>query len=97
MARYRVEFCRDWILGRWGFTDRLFHELGGKVTEPSRLENAWLVEYRGNARALGQYLSEALNIQEADFRRYGTIFEIQEVSGRRATPASKPRISHSAQ
>lgn len=81
MARYRVEFCRDWILGRWGFTDRLFFELGGKVTEPSRLENAWLVEYRGDARALGRYLSEALNIQEADYERFGAIFEIQEVPG----------------
>lgn len=93
MARYRVEFCRDWILGRWGFTDRLFHELGGKVTEPSRLENAWLVEYRGNARALGQFLSEALNIQAADFQRYGIIFEIQEVPGGRPASPPKARVS----
>ena len=87
MARYRVEFSRDWILGRWGFTDRLFHELGGRVTEPSRLENAWLVEYRGNARTLGRYLSSALNIQVADFERYGTIFEIQELADERPSSA----------
>ncbi len=91
MARYRVEFCRDWILGRWGFTDRLFFELGGKVTEPSRLENAWLVDYRGNAQALGRYLSEALNIQEADFERFGTIFEIQELPGDPPPPRPRPQ------
>lgn len=88
MARYRVEFSRDWILGRWGFTDRLFHDLGGKVTEPSRLENAWLVDYRGNASALGKLLSKELNIQERDYERYGAIFEIQQLSG---DPAPVPR------
>jgi hypothetical protein len=80
MARYRVEFSRDWILGRWGFTDRLFHDLGGKVTEPSRLENAWVVDFRGNAGNLGKYLMTALNIQERDYERFGAIFEIQELS-----------------
>jgi hypothetical protein len=88
MARYRVEFCREWILGRWGFTDRLFHDLGGKVTEPSRLENAWLVDYRGNARNLGKLLSEALNIQEKDYEQFGAIFEIQELS---SDPRPAPR------
>ncbi len=76
MALYRVEFAREWITGRWGFTDRVFHDLKGRVTEPSRLENAWLVNFRGPASALGNLLTGMLNIQRADFRRFGTIFEI---------------------
>jgi hypothetical protein len=79
MARYRVEFARDWILGRWGFTDRVFYELGGVVTEPSRLENAWLVDYRGKPRALGQIIVAKLGIHAGDRARYGTIFEITEL------------------
>lgn len=92
MAIYRVEFSNDWITGRWGFTDRVFSELRGKETEPSRLENAWLVEYKGNANTLGELLSEMLNIRAADFRRFGTIFEItilsqpQQPAGRRFRP-----------
>ena len=80
MARYRIEFSRDWIRGRWGFIDRMFYKLGGKETEPSRLENAWLVEFNGNPRALGTYLAERLEIQEKDFAQFGTIFEISEVA-----------------
>ncbi|MBI4082294.1 MAG: hypothetical protein HY423_06750 [Candidatus Lambdaproteobacteria bacterium] len=79
MARYRVEFSREWILGRWGFTDRVFYELGGVVTEPSRLENAWLVEFRGKPRALGQIIVGKLGIHAGDRARYGTIFEITEM------------------
>jgi hypothetical protein len=89
MTRYRVEFCRDWLLGRWGFTDRLFNKLGGKETEPSRLENAWLLNFKGNPRALGRFLSHELNIQKADFDRFGTIFEIQELTGP-AEPETNP-------
>ncbi|MDH5752243.1 MAG: hypothetical protein OEZ59_07475 [Deltaproteobacteria bacterium] len=80
MATYRVEFTRDWITGRWGFTDRVLNELRGRETEPSRLENAWLIEYRGKPSSLGQLLSERLNIQRSDFNRYGPIFEITQVN-----------------
>ena len=76
MAMYRVEFAREWITGRWGFTDRVFRELNGRETEPSRLENAWLIEFSGQPPALGKLLSQRLNIQEKDFRRFGPIFEI---------------------
>ena len=76
MALYRVEFARDWIMGRWGFTDRVFQQMKGRETEPSRLENAWLVDFPGHPPALGQLLSQKLNIQEKDFRRFGPIFEI---------------------
>ena len=76
MAMYRVEFARDWITGRWGFTDRVIRELKGRETEPSRLENAWLIEFSGQPPALGRLLSQKLNIQEKDFRRFGPIFEI---------------------
>ena len=41
MTVYRVEFSKDWITGRWGFTDRVMTGLNGRVTEPSRLENAF--------------------------------------------------------
>lgn len=80
MTLYRVEFAREWITGRWGFTDRAFDEMKGRVTEPSRLENAWLVNFNGTASELGDHLSERLNIQRADFRRFGTIFDITILS-----------------
>ena len=76
MTLYRVEFSRDWITGRWGFTDKVFHDLKGRETDPSRLENAWLVNFTGPAQNLGQVLSERLNIQVEDFQRLGAIFEI---------------------
>lgn len=79
MATYRVEFIRDWITGRWGFTDRVFSALKGKETEPSRLENAWIVRFTGKPDALGKMLSQKLNIQPGDFKRYGPIFEITQL------------------
>ncbi len=95
MARYRIEFSRDWIRGRWGFIDRIFHQLGGRETEPSRTENAWLVEFRGNARALGNYITDVLELQPKDFRQFGTIFEITTVAAsakkRKRRPAALPR------
>ena len=64
MARYRIEFSRDWLRGRWGYIDRIFFKLGGKETEPSRTEDAWLVEYKGKPRALGAYLTDVLELKE---------------------------------
>lgn len=87
MARYRVEFSREWVLGRWGFIDHLFHRLGGKETEPSRLENAWLVEYKGKPSQLGKLLSDLLEIKRSHFADFGAIFEIREVPA----PAGKSR------
>jgi len=80
MARYRVEFSRDWIRGRWGFIDRFFYKLGGKETEPSRTENAWFLEFKGRPGQLGAFISERLNIKARDFQQFGTIFEISEVA-----------------
>jgi hypothetical protein len=38
---------------------------------------------------LGRFLSHELNIQKADFDRFGTIFEIQELTGP-AEPETNP-------
>jgi hypothetical protein len=93
MTLYRVEFAKDWITGRWGFTDRLFtEELKGRETEPSRLENAWLVNFTGTASDLGDLLSEKLNIQRNDYKRFGTIFQITILS---APHGPEPRRSPS--
>jgi len=79
MPRYRIEFSREWITGRWGFTDRVFNDLGGRLADPKRLENAWVVEYKGRPFPLGRLLTQLLNIQRADFERFGTIFDITEI------------------
>ena len=76
MPFYRVEFIKDWITGRWGFTDRVFHDLKGKETPAHHLDSAWLVNYTGTPDKLGELLSRMLNIQSHDFRDMGTIFEI---------------------
>ncbi len=96
MYLYRVEFSRDWITGRWGYVDRIFFELKGRETEPSRLENAWLVGYPGAADRLGRRLSNLLNIQARDFARFGTIFEITRLSKEEAeqlTQRKNPRAN----
>lgn len=85
MPRYRVAFSREWAMGRWGYLDRFFHDLGGRESEPAGLQNAWVVEYRGQARRLGRELAMALHIQEADYLRFGPIFEIEEISAERHT------------
>ena len=79
MARYRIEFSREWLRGRWGYIDRIFHKLGGKESEPSRTDDSWLVEFKGKPRELGAYLSERLELKDKDFRQFGSIFEITEV------------------
>ena len=96
MAQYRVEFCKDWLQGRWGFTDRVFNLMGGRETEPTRLENAWLVNFKGSPAALGALLTRELNIQKVDFTRFGAIFEIQPLAtpakpAKPARPAGLPR------
>jgi hypothetical protein len=80
MPLYRVVFAREWTMGRWGFLDRFFHDLGGREGDSSKLDNSWVVHYRGNARRLGRELAMALNIQEADYRKFGPIFEIEELA-----------------
>ncbi len=86
MARYRIEFSRDWLRGRWGYIDRIFCQLGGKETEPSRTEDAWLVEYKGKPRELGNYLTGRLELKQKDFRQFGAIFEISEVPSPKKAP-----------
>ncbi|MCZ6557283.1 MAG: hypothetical protein O7E56_05450 [SAR324 cluster bacterium] len=99
MARYRVQFSRDWIRGRWGFIDRMFHDLGGKETEPSRTDNAWLVEFRGSPQDLGRYLSERLELKWKDVSQFGSIFNISEnpspngSAARRRAPARRRHLS----
>lgn len=99
MARFRVQFSRDWIRGRWGFIDRMFHDLGGKETEPSRTDNAWLVEFRGNPQDLGRYLSERLELKWKDVSQFGSIFNISEIpspngsAAERRAPARRRHLS----
>lgn len=88
MPRYRVAFAREWTLGRWGYLDRFFHDLGGHQSEPSGLDNAWIIEYRGQPRHLGRELARALNVQEADFRKFGPIFDIEELPPHDRKPSS---------
>lgn len=80
MTRYRVEFDKSWIMGRWGFTDRVFYTLGGSEAEPKGVSDAWVVSYKGKPRDLGLLLQQRLNIDSADLSEFGTIFEISEVA-----------------
>ncbi len=90
MPRYRIAFSRDWAMGRWGYLDRFFHDLGGRESEPAGLQNAWLVEYRGQARRLGRELAMALHIQEADYLRFGPIFDIEQIPDERRPASENP-------
>ncbi|MBI3993922.1 MAG: hypothetical protein HY342_11665 [Candidatus Lambdaproteobacteria bacterium] len=85
MTRYRVDFDRRWIMGRWGFTDRVFYTLGGVEAPPKGLSNAWEVSFRGKPRDLGLLLQQRLHIDSTDQSQFGTIFEITELD-RRAGP-----------
>ena len=76
MAHYRVEFSSEWIMGRWGFIDRMFHDMGGRPSDAARLENAWLVDFKLGPGALGKLLSERLHLKQADFFKFGVIFDI---------------------
>jgi hypothetical protein len=92
MARYKVVFSRRWITGRWGYTDRVIDQLGGRPAEPSRMQNAWLVPFEGTSFALGEYLTAALRIQHSRDAEPGAVFEIEELDP--ATPEEhnpKPR------
>ena len=33
-------------MGRWGFIDHMFYEMGGRPADRARMENAWLVDYK---------------------------------------------------
>lgn len=92
MARYKVVFSRTWITGRWGFTDRILHGLGGRPTDASKLENAWLVSFDGSAFALGRYLAQALNVELSHDPRDGTVFDIEELEPA-AAGRQRPRRS----
>ncbi len=92
MARYHIRFSNEWVRGRWGFIDRTIYLLGGKVNEPTGTDNAWLVEFRGKPQALGNTLTELLNIRSEHFHQFGTIFEITEV--RSSKKKSSRRRTH---
>ena len=67
-------------MGRWGFIDRMFHDMGGRPTDAGRLENAWLVDYQKGAGDLGKMLAEQLDLKQADLSQFGTIFDIKRLS-----------------
>lgn len=79
MARYRVEFSRDWIMGRWGFIDHMFYKMGGKPADRARMENAWLVDCKKGPGALGRMLADRLELKPADYSQFGVIFDIREL------------------
>ena len=79
MARYRVEFSRDWIMGRWGFIDRMFYDMGGRPADRARLENAWLVDFKQGPGELGKMLAGRLDLKQADYSQFGVIFDIREL------------------
>ena len=97
MARYRITFSRDWIRGRWGFIDRKITRMGGRETEPSRTENAWFLEFKGDAPALGRYMTELLELRQIDLQQFGSIFEItpmdSEKSRRRPQRKALPEFT----
>ena len=80
MALYRVEFSGEWLVGRWGFIDRMFHDMGGRPSDSARLENAWLVEFKLGPGALGKSISERLLLKQADFSQFGVIFDIRKIA-----------------
>ncbi len=82
MVRYRVSFDREWVMGRWGFIDRMFFTLGGREAEPKGTSNAWLVSFNGKPRDLGRILQDRLNLETTDQSQFGTIFEITEMQDR---------------
>ena len=84
MTRYRVVFDRQWIMGRWGFTDRVFYTLGGVEAEPKGASYAWEVTFKGKPRELGLLLLQRLHIDSTDQSQFATIFEITEVGQRAA-------------
>lgn len=79
MALYRIRVSPDWLCGRWGYTDRLFNDLKGVRVSPLGEGNVWVVNYAGRPGRLGRLLSEVLHIQQVDYQRFGTIFEIDEI------------------
>ena len=97
MPRYKVSFSRRWITGRWRFTDRAIHGIGGQPSERSGLQNAWLVEYGGSSAELGGYLTEELKLERSKDARPGAVFEIEELEPRPPPPrsrrASRPRLA----
>jgi hypothetical protein len=86
--RYKVVFSRRWITGRWGYTDRVLNEIGGKPWEPSPTQSAWLVPFEGSSFSLGEYLTEALRIPQSRDAVPGGVFEIEELDP--APPRARP-------
>lgn len=66
-------------MGRWGFIDHMFYELGGQPADRGRLEYAWLVDYPKGADRLGELLSKRLDLKDKDLSQFGTIFDIREL------------------
>jgi len=90
MPQYKVEFSREWLTGRWGFVDRVMTQAGAKATDESRLQHAWLINYKGSPQNLGRFLAQELNIQRKDFLAVGSVFNIVGLDPL-PPPAPKPR------
>jgi hypothetical protein len=86
MPRYKVVFSKRWLTGRWGFTDRVLDQMGGKPSEPSRTENAWLVPFEGTPFELGRLLTEALHISRSRDARGGAVFHVESLEPREPKP-----------
>lgn len=93
MPRYKVHFARTWIMGRWGFTDRVLHEIGGRPTDPSLLQPAWVVSFKGSSIDLGRYLTQALKVSLGHNSRDGTVFDIQEIDPGKRPPARRRNLA----
>ena len=91
MPRYKVRFSRDWIVGRWAFTDRVLDGLGGWASDGPRLQNTWIVEFKDSPRELGRYLTSALRLNISRDAKPGAVFEIEELEA--DPPARKPPVS----
>ena len=77
-------------MGRWGFIDHMFYEMGGRPADRARMENAWLVEYKKDPGTLGKMLADRLELKPADYSQFGVIFDIREL-GRRDNTATERR------
>lgn len=71
----------------------MFFQMGGKVTDASRLENAWVLQFKGTATGLGNLITKNLEINPADLQTFGTIFEITELDAPHLPRAPMPRTT----
>ena len=76
-------------MGRWGFIDHMFQDMGGRPADRARLKNAWLVDYKKGPGALGKMLADRLDLKPADYNQFGVIFDVRALD-----PPDKPAAEH---